>query len=82
MFWRTRTGRPKGVKMTYEPMPCGEIPDSGKILMALYGYDENMVYLSPAPLYHAAPLRSTNLALYAGGTVVVMQKFDAARALA
>ncbi len=75
------TGRPKGVKLTLEPIPYGELPDSAKLLIALYGLDEETVYLSPAPLYHAAPLRFVMLTLFMGGTVVVMEKFDALKSL-
>jgi long-chain acyl-CoA synthetase len=71
------TGRPKGVKMTYEPLPYGEITEKGKRVMVLYGIDSETVYLSPAPLYHAAPLRFCLMVLYAGGTVIVMEHFDA-----
>jgi acyl-CoA synthetase (AMP-forming)/AMP-acid ligase II len=76
------TGMPKAVKLTYEPLPYGEIPEAGKSLISLYGFDENTVYLSPAPLYHAAPLRFTQMALYAGGTAIIMERFDALRSLA
>ena len=76
------TGRPKGIKVNYVDMPYGEIPDAGKLLIALYGFDENTTYLSPAPLYHSAPLRFCMLNLYAGGTVIVMEKFDAEASLA
>ncbi|MEQ9661927.1 MAG: AMP-binding protein, partial [Parasphingopyxis sp.] len=34
------------------------------------------IYLSPAPLYHAAPLRWTMCVHKLGATVVVMEKFD------
>jgi long-chain acyl-CoA synthetase len=37
---------------------------------------DEMIYLSPAPLYHAAPLMSVNVALRRGGTVIVMERFD------
>jgi long-chain acyl-CoA synthetase len=48
----------------------------------LYAFDENMVYLSPAPLYHAAPLRYSMSVHRAGGTLIVMKKFDPERYLA
>jgi len=76
------TGRPKGIKLNYEPMPYGELPDAAQLLMAIYGLNEETMYLSPAPLYHAAPLRFVILTLFAGGTVVIMEKFDAREALA
>ena len=75
------TGRPKGVKVNYEPMPYGDIPNAGKALIMLYRFNEDTIYLSPAPLYHAAPLRFCMLVLYAGGTVIVMDHFDALRSL-
>ena len=40
-----------------------------------------MTYLSPAPTYHAAPLAFSNATLCFGGTVVMMEKFDAEHAL-
>ena len=75
------TGRPKGVKMNYEPLPYGEIPDGFKGLLALFRITEKTIYLSPAPLYHAAPLRFCMGVLYAGGTVIVMEKFDALKSI-
>ena len=75
------TGRPKAVKMEWRGLPYGELIDAGHMLIALYGFNEDTVYLSPAPLYHAAPLRFCLLAMYAGGTVIVMERFDALQAL-
>jgi acyl-CoA synthetase (AMP-forming)/AMP-acid ligase II len=40
-----------------------------------------MVYLSPAPLYHAAPLRFSLATHELGGTVVAMEHFDPEQAL-
>ena len=78
------TGRPKGVRP--------RAPDSDDIQAAvpLVGLavmgagmpaDGSMVYLSPAPLYHAAPLGWCTTAHRLGGTVVVMEKFDPETAL-
>jgi acyl-CoA synthetase (AMP-forming)/AMP-acid ligase II len=50
--------------------------------MMAYGINENAIYLSPAPLYHAAPLRWSMTVHKIGGTVVVMEKFDPEAALA
>jgi acyl-CoA synthetase (AMP-forming)/AMP-acid ligase II len=47
----------------------------------LYSFAPGMVYLSPAPLYHAAPLRYSMAVQKFGGTVIVMEKFDAERYL-
>ena len=75
------TGRPKGVK---HPMPEGPIGAPNAIvalLMGLYGMGDASVYLSPAPLYHAAPLAFTLACQRLGVTVVVMEQFDAIRSL-
>lgn len=75
------TGRPKGV---FGALPEGPIdaPDAlfGLATM-LYGFNGETVYLSPAPLYHAAPLRYCMSVHKAGGTVIVMEKFDPERYL-
>ncbi|MCG7630759.1 acyl-CoA synthetase [Gordonia McavH-238-E] len=77
------TGRPKGIKT---PMPEGqvdEVPDAYTAIFApMYGYDDTAVYLSPAPLYHAAPLRYCGMTNSVGGTVVMMDRFDPEAALA
>ncbi len=44
---------------------------------AIGGMGADTVYLSPAPLYHAAPLRLSMMAVQLGGTAIIMQKFDA-----
>ncbi|MDX2482928.1 MAG: AMP-binding protein [Pseudodonghicola sp.] len=75
------TGRPKGIFKPLPDRPFGTIAASNQALYDLYGLDDSICYLSPAPLYHAAPLQWTLRALRAGGTVVVMRKFDAERAL-
>ena len=50
--------------------------------MGLLGFAPGIRYLSPAPLYHAAPLRFCMSTHQAGGTVYVMESFDAERSLA
>ena len=50
--------------------------------MHAYGIDAEARYLSPAPLYHAAPLRWSMTVHKIGGTVVVMERFDPEAALA
>ena len=70
------TGRPKGVRV---PLPEGDMgqPSGVTVLgQMLYGFNPEMVYLSPAPLYHAAPLRFTMAVQRVGGTAVVMEHFD------
>jgi long-chain acyl-CoA synthetase len=75
------TGRPKGV---YVPPEAGAIDASYPLLETMrqrYGVGEDTVYLSPAPLYHAAPLRFNMGVLRLGGTCVIMEHFDAAEFL-
>src|SRR3954471_4790752 len=51
------TGRPKGVQTPLSGAPAGA-PDGVQLLeQVLWGFTEDTRYLSPAPLYHAAPLR-------------------------
>ena len=51
------------------------------LLKGIYGADENSVYLSPAPLYHAAPLRFNLGIQRLGGTCILMEEFDGVGAL-
>ncbi len=77
------TGRPKGVLPIFEPQPLAErVTMVTGLLQTLFGMDASKVYLSPAPLYHAAPLRFCMSALSLGATVVVMERFDAEQYLA
>lgn len=76
------TGRPKGVKRPLSRAPLGSDGRRAERARALFGMDADTVFLSPAPLYHAAPLRWAMTVLRLGGTVVAMKKFDAAEALA
>ncbi|MFI7241897.1 acyl-CoA synthetase [Streptomyces qinglanensis] len=76
------TGRPKGIQ---PPLPGDDLTTSASPLVtlftALYGFDTSTVYLSPAPLYHAAPLRFCAVVTATGGTVVLMDGFEPVRAL-
>jgi acyl-CoA synthetase (AMP-forming)/AMP-acid ligase II len=76
------TGRPKGIKIDLEDRKLGEVRPSMQAIMALYGIGEDTVYLSPAPLYHAAPLRYNLLMNRVGATTVLMERFDPEQALA
>jgi len=76
------TGRPKGVKVALPAPGEGTLDRMVRTNGNFYGLDASSVYLSPGPLYHAAPLRWLLASLKAGATVVVMEKFDPERALA
>ncbi|WP_063064565.1 acyl-CoA synthetase [Nocardia violaceofusca] len=77
------TGRPKGIK---PPLPDCQVHEPGDSYVAvfgqMYGFGQDSVYLSPAPIYHAAPLRFSGVVQALGGTVVLMERFDAEEALA
>ena len=76
------TGRPKGIRL---PTPVDPAIDAMNPLTMLaagfFGLGPHSVYLSTAPLYHAAPLAWTMVLQKLGGTVVLMSKFDAEAAL-
>lgn len=75
------TGRPKGVKF---PLPQGSIDHQTPLMSMgtnLYGMGPDSIYLSTSPLYHAAPLRWAMTVHRLGGTVVVMERFDAEETL-
>jgi acyl-CoA synthetase (AMP-forming)/AMP-acid ligase II len=77
------TGRPKGVAKPWRPITLGEAAETiSPLLGGLFGATAESVYLSPAPLYHAAPLRFSLAMTVIGGTVIVMEHFDAEQALA
>lgn len=77
------TGRPKGIRLPIPGTLIAEDPGTVTgLIKALWGFDSETVYLSPAPMYHAAPLRFCVSVTSLGGTVVVMEKFHAARSLA
>ncbi|MFK7896264.1 MAG: acyl-CoA synthetase [Myxococcota bacterium] len=76
------TGRPKGVKPSMPGVPLGTGEGLTHMIRFLFGGSDSSTYLSPAPLYHAAPLRYCMQFMRIGATLVVMQKFDAENALA
>src|SRR5580704_8670544 len=76
------TGRPKGVRPPLPGVQVGE-PAEGLVELArlAFGFNEDTIYLSPGPIYHAAPLRFCGAVQALGGTVVMMKRFDAEQAL-
>ena len=76
------TGRPKGVlRPLPESSPARQLP-----ILDFFGdswrFRDGMIYLSPAPLYHAAPLVGVSLTIRAGGIAVIMEHFDPEQCLA
>jgi long-chain acyl-CoA synthetase len=70
------TGRPKGILRPLPENPPSEPLPLYVFLDKLWRYREDMIYLSPAPLYHSAPQAAVSLTIRRGGTVVVMEHFD------
>ncbi len=72
------TGLPKGVTRAFDAQPLETTAAAvSGLLQLLFAFTPDSVYLSPAPLYHAAPLRFSMSAQALGGSVVVMEHFDA-----
>ena len=83
MFYSSgTTGRPKGIKPPLQDGDLGERSFLTQLVGGLFGFDEHTVYLSPAPLYHAAPAGWTIGTQRLGGTAVVMERFDPLELLA
>jgi acyl-CoA synthetase (AMP-forming)/AMP-acid ligase II len=77
MFYSSgTTGVPKGIKAGLPPAALGLPNPFTMLLTGLYGFDGSTVYLSPAPLYHAAPAGWSTGTQRLGGTVVAMERFD------
>jgi len=72
------TGQPKGVARPYPNETLAEFNNGVTTLAALlFAVDDSKRYLSPAPFYHAAPLRFCMSMHALGATVVAMENFDA-----
>ncbi|BBW99452.1 acyl-CoA synthetase [Mycolicibacterium moriokaense] len=76
------TGFPKGIR---PDLPSRNVDEPGDPVVAiargLFGITSSDVYLSSAPIYHAAPLRWCGVVHALGGTVVLAKKFDAVETL-
>ncbi len=75
------TGHPKGVRRPLSGEPFGTSATLVPMLERIMGFGEGDVYLSPAPLYHSAPLVWSQTVLRMGGSVVVMDRFEPTRCL-
>ncbi|OCB18577.1 acyl-CoA synthetase [Mycobacterium malmoense] len=73
------TGRPKAVR---RPLPTDGNGSWAQAVLELaltrkYGMDRDSVYLSPAPLYHAAGVNYTMAVHRVGAAAILMRRFDA-----
>ena len=76
------TGRPKGIKPPLTGAPIDGPDVLTMMAQSLFGFHKDCTYLSPAPLYHAAPLRLCMSVHRMGGTIVQMERFNPEEALA
>ena len=71
------TGRPKGIRQPLRDLHPADAPPRLGPLVERMGIDEQAVFLSPAPTYHAAPFTFLLIVQMLGGTVVSLPRFDA-----
>jgi len=76
------TGRPKGILRPLPEQPPSQPLPLFHFLNMLWKYRNDMIYLSPAPLYHSAPQAAVGLTIRDGGTVIIMEHFDPEQYLA
>jgi acyl-CoA synthetase (AMP-forming)/AMP-acid ligase II len=72
------TGMPKGIARPFPNEPLTDWGNGVSMLASmLFGVDDSKRYLSPAPFYHAAPLRFCMSMHMLGASIVAMENFDA-----
>ncbi|MEA2505405.1 MAG: long-chain acyl-CoA synthetase [Actinomycetota bacterium] len=74
------TGQPKGVWI--RPQRPATAADAAADFISLWNLNAEDIHLVCSPLAHSAPHRFSLRTLEAGGTVVLLQKFDAEESLA
>jgi long-chain acyl-CoA synthetase len=70
------TGRPKGILRPLPENPPGQALPVFDFMVEFWRFRDGTIHLSPAPLYHTAPLVAVALAIRTGGTAVIMEHFD------
>jgi long-chain acyl-CoA synthetase len=76
------TGRPKGIlRPLPENPPTLQLPVFD-FVAELWRFRDGLLYLSPAPLFHSAPLYGVALTIRMGGTAIIMEHFDPEQFLA
>lgn len=71
------TGRPK---IIINPGPWARVPGTPYALLAALGFGMGQMQLVCTPLYHSAPFVTSYQGLFDDHTLVLMERFDAARA--
>jgi long-chain acyl-CoA synthetase len=75
------TGKPKGIRRPLSGRRARDGFGLAPLLSGLFRFTQESIYLSPAPLYHSAPIGFSLSTQSLGGTVVVMEYFDPVDAL-
>ncbi len=75
------TGYPRGITWDVPDFPVGMLDPTQKAANDRLGLNDETIYLSTQPLYHSAPSSFAMKVIRLGGTVVLMEKFDAEEAL-
>jgi acyl-CoA synthetase (AMP-forming)/AMP-acid ligase II len=75
------TGLPKGILPDHAFPAFGAGLRLDHTMAGKFGFGPDAVYLCPAPLYHSAPSGWSLGTIRNGGTVVLLERFDAAEAL-
>lgn len=77
MYSSGTTGSPKGVYPKWLPgRPISYMEPGQHLIKKYFGFNQDTVFLSPAPLYHAAPLVANLVVMFSGGTSIIMERFD------
>lgn len=75
------TGRPKGIKRALTGARLGSEPERHVVIVQRYRLGFDTIGLTPAPLYHSAPLHYVMILSRLCATCVVMEHFDAEQCL-
>ena len=75
------SGQPKGIKRPPTGAPFGEVTSGDHMVRSLYDWNEDVILLNTAPLYHAGPLNFAMSTHRCGGTVAQMSQFEPGDAL-
>ena len=76
------TGKPKGVWRAAPDEPIEELGPADRAAAGPFGITPESIYLSPAPLYHSAPITFLIQMGRIGAATVIMERFDPIDALA
>lgn len=75
------TGQPKGILPALTGQPFGTGLNIDHTMKNAFGFSPDTVFLCTGPLYHGAPIGWSLGTIRNGGTAIVMERFDAVRAL-